>query len=134
MLVKILVTLGSGASVGFGVWHFFVPKAWKWYSYIDPAAAELVAAVRAVNFFFSLCLVLFGAMNILMIFSPKPDRYSILVVLSATCLLWLSRVILQFIFPQGSLSPVLQYGMLSAFIFVALCHIIPLVMITLHKG
>lgn len=35
LLVKSLVIFGSSASIGFGVWHFFVPKAWKWYSYID---------------------------------------------------------------------------------------------------
>ena len=44
---------GASASVGFGMWHFFVPKAWKWYSYIDINATELVAAVRAINVFFS---------------------------------------------------------------------------------
>jgi hypothetical protein len=52
--VKILVTLGSSASTGFGIWHFFVPKAWNWYSYIDIAATELILAVRAINVFFSL--------------------------------------------------------------------------------
>ncbi len=60
LLVKILVMIGSSASIGFGVWHFFVPKAWKWYSYIDANATELAAAVRAINAFFSLSLVLFG--------------------------------------------------------------------------
>ena len=54
LLVKILVIFGSSASIGFGIWHFFVPKAWKWYSYIDSNATELVAAVRAINAFFSL--------------------------------------------------------------------------------
>ena len=53
-LVKILVTIGSSASIGFGIWHFFVPKAWKWYSYIDPAATELIVAIRAINAFFSI--------------------------------------------------------------------------------
>lgn len=50
-LVKTLVTIGSSASIGFGAWHFFVPQAWKWYSYIDSSATELVAAVRAINAF-----------------------------------------------------------------------------------
>ncbi len=63
--VKILVTFGSLASIGFGIWHFFVPRAWKWFSYIDANATELVAAVRAINVFFSLSLVLFGIVNIL---------------------------------------------------------------------
>jgi len=67
LLVKIFVMIGSSASIGFGIWHFFVPRAWKWYSYIDPNATELILAVRAINVFFSLSLVLFGLLNLLFI-------------------------------------------------------------------
>lgn len=35
----------------------FFPGMWKWYSYIDPNATELIAAIRAINMFFSLSLV-----------------------------------------------------------------------------
>jgi hypothetical protein len=121
------VTIGSTASIAFGVWHFTVPKVWKWYSYIDPTATELIVAVRAINVFFSLSLVLFGILNILFIFGNNANRYSIIVLLSATCILWLTRLTFQIIFPQGSLYPGLQYGMLSAFITVTLCYVITLV-------
>jgi hypothetical protein len=124
--VKILVLSGSFASIGFGIWHFFVPEMWKWYSYIDVNATELVAAVRAINVFFSLALVLFGAVNILFIYGNKSNRYSIIVMLAATSILWITRVALQIIYPQGSINLVLQYGMLSAFIFISLCYIISL--------
>jgi hypothetical protein len=124
--VKILVLSGSFASIGFGIWHFFVPEMWKWYSYIDINATELVAAVRAINVFFSLALVLFGAVNILFIYGNKSNRYSIIVMLAATSILWITRVALQIIYPQGSINLVLQYGMLSAFIFISLCYIISL--------
>ena len=133
LLAKILVTIGSSASIGFGMWHFFVPKAWKWYSYIDINAMELVAAVRAVNAFFSLSLVLFGIVNILLIYGDKSSRYSITVVLAATCILWLTRVAFQVIYPQGSLYPGLQYGMLSAFIFISLCYIVSLIHVLFQK-
>jgi len=125
-LVKILVMIGSSASIGFGVWHFFVPAAWKWYSYIDANATELAAAIRAINAFFSLSLVLFGMVNILLIYGDKSNRYSIIVMLSATCILWLTRVAFQLVYPQGSLYPGLQYGMLSAFVVIALCYLVPL--------
>jgi hypothetical protein len=125
-LVKILVTIGSSASIGFGVWHFFVPTIWKWYSYIDSRATELVVAVRAINVFFSLSLVLFGISNLLFIHSGKANRYSIIVMLAGTCILWLTRLALQLIYPQGSINPILQYGMLSAFVIVTLCYLIPL--------
>ena len=126
LLVKILVMIGSYASIGFGIWHFFVPTAWKWYSYMDVHATELIAAVRAINAFFSLSLVLFGIVNILLVYGDKSNRYSISVVLAATCVLWITRVIFQVISPQGSLYPGLQYGMLSAFVIVTLCYLIAL--------
>jgi hypothetical protein len=126
LLVKIGVITGSCASIGFGIWHFFVPSAWNWYAYIDVQATELVAAVRAINVFFSLSLVLFGTVNILLAAGGQPNRYARIVMLAATCVLWLARVIMQIIYPQGSLIPGLQYGMLSAFLFVTLCYAIPL--------
>ena len=126
LLVKILVLIGSCASIGFGIWHFFVPTAWKWYCYIDVNATELVAAIRAINAFFSLSLVLFGVVNILLIYGDKSNRYSIIVMLAATCILWLTRVVFQLIYPQGSLYPGLQYGILSAFIIINLCYMISL--------
>jgi hypothetical protein len=134
LLVKILVTFGSSASIGFGIWHFFVPKAWKWYSYIDANATELVVAVRAINVFFSLSLVLFGIVNMLLVYGDKSNRYSIIVVLAATCILWLTRLSFQIIYPQGSLYPGLQYGMLSAFIIINLCYMISLFIMVLQKN
>lgn len=133
LLVRILISFGSSVSIGFGIWHFFVPKAWKWYSYIDSAATELVAAVRAINAFFSLSLVLFGIVNILLIYGDKSNRYSIIVMLAATCVLWITRVAFQVIYPQGSLYPGLQYGMLSAFVIVTLCYLISLLSVLFQK-
>ena len=132
-IVKVLTTVVSAASIGFGIWHFFVPHAWKWYSYIDPKATELIVAVRAINVFFSLSLVLFGALNLLFIWGGYANRYSITVLLAATCVLWLTRVVLQVIYPQGSINPVLQYGMLSAFIIITLCYLISLGMTVLQN-
>jgi hypothetical protein len=125
--MRTLVAIGSAASVGFGAWHFFVPRAWNWYAYMDPAATELVVAVRAINVFFSLCLVLFGLMNVALAFGKDASRYSLLVALGATVVLWTTRVVLQVVHPQGSASPALQYGMLAAFVVVLACHLVPLV-------
>lgn len=134
IFARILVTIGSGASIGFGIWHFFVPSMWKWYSYIDPNATELVVAVRAINAFFSLSLVLFGLLNLLFIFGGHSNRYSIIALLVVTSILWLTRLSFQLIYPQGSLYPGLQYGMLAAFTIVSLCYIVSLVFILLEKN
>lgn len=133
LFVKILVGVGSIASIGFGIWHFFVPTTWKWYSYIDSNATELIAAVRAINAFFSLSLVLFGVVNMLLVYGNRSNRYSIIVLLTATCVLWITRVVFQVIYPQGSLYAGLQYGMLAAFVIVALCYLIPLISILSQK-
>jgi hypothetical protein len=133
LLVKILVTIGSVTSIGFGIWHFFVPRIWNWYSYIDVNATELVTAVRAINVFFSLSLVLFGILNILLVYGNNSNRYSIIVMLAATCVLWITRLALQVIYPQGSMNPVLQYGMLSAFAIVSLCYMISLCIMMSQK-
>jgi hypothetical protein len=134
MPAKILVTVASLVTMGFGIWHFFIPKVWNWYSYIDAAAPELIIAVRAINVFFSLSLVLFGLMNIFLAFGNRSGKYPTVVVLSATCVLWLVRVLFQIIHPQGSASPTLQYGMLSVFIVVFLCYFVSLGLVVLDKS
>ena len=134
LVYRLMVSFGSLASIAFGIWHFFVPKAWKWYSYMDSKATELVVAVRAVNVFFSLSLVLFGLINILLILGNRANRYSLLVVLAATCILWLTRFVFQIIFPQGSMNPWLQYGMLAAFAVILTCYFVSFLMQAIHKG
>jgi hypothetical protein len=126
LLARVLVTIAGMMSVGFGIWHFFVPKAWNWYSYMDVRATELMTAVRAINVCFSSSLVLFGVLNMLFVCGGRANRYSIIVMLAATCVLWLTRVALQIIYPQGSIYPALRYGMLSVFVIVSLCYMIPL--------
>jgi hypothetical protein len=134
LLVKVLVATGSTVSIGFGVWHFFVPRIWNWYSYIDRSATELVLAVRAINVFFSLSLVLFGVVNVLLVYGGRPSRYSIVVFLAATCVLWMTRVVFQFVYPQGSANPVLQYGMLAVFTVVFLCYAFSLFFVASGKA
>jgi hypothetical protein len=134
LLTRTLVTFGGAASIGLGVWHFFVPRIWDWYSYIDPSATELVLAVRAINVFFSLSLVLFGSMNLLMAYGRTADRYSVLVVLGATCVLWATRVVMQLAYPQGSASAALQYGMLLLFVLVLACYSASLALVLVNRS
>ena len=132
-LLKILISFSSLASIGFGVWHFFVPRAWNWYSYIDVRATELIVAVRAINVFFSLSLVIFGVLNVIFILGGRANRYSIIVLLAATCILWLTRFVFQIIYPQGSINPALQYGMLIAFAIITLCYLVSLYISAANK-
>jgi len=134
LLGKILITAGSAVTIGFGFWHFFVPRIWNWYSYIDPGATELVIAVRNINVFFSLCLVLFGIINIIFISGNHSNRFSIIVMLSVTSVLWITRAVLQLVYPQGSFNPAVQYGMLALFIVVTVCFLVSLCIIIIQKS
>jgi hypothetical protein len=125
-LVKILVTIGSIISIGFGLWHFFVPSIWNWYSYFDKTATELIIAVRAINIFFSLLLVLLGIANMLFVFRKPQDRFSTMVILSISTILWTTRLILQLVYPQGSQNSLIQYTMLFIFMLVLGCFAISL--------
>ena len=118
MIAKILCTLGSAITIGFGAWHFFVPKLYKWYSYMDSSATELAVAVRATNVFFSLSLVLVGIANIIFAYGLKENIQGFLVMMIMSTILWLIRVVMQIFFPQGSMNSTLQYGMLTCFVIV----------------
>ena len=134
LLSKILTTAGSIITICFGLWHFFVPRIWNWYSYIDPKATELIIAVRNINVFFSLCLVLFGVVNIIFINGNHSNRFSIIIILSVTSVLWITRSILQLVYPQGSFNPAVQYGMLAMFILVTICFLVSLGIIIFQKN
>lgn len=133
MTQKILTTLASLITMGFGAWHFFVPMKWNWSSNIAPHATELVLAVNAINFFYSLLLVLIGALNILIIWNDGTDDFTLVVVLSMSAILWTSRSILQVVRPQGTMIRGLQYGMLAVFAGVALMYIASVVLVLSKK-
>jgi hypothetical protein len=79
-------------------------------------------------------LVLFGLMNLLLAYGPDKSRYAALVVLGATCILWSTRVVMQIVYPQGSTSAILQYGMLLSFALVLACHAVALVLVILDRN
>jgi hypothetical protein len=132
MSYKVLTILGSVIMMGFGIWHFFVPTIWKWYSYIDPMATELVLAVRATNFFFSLSLVLIGAFNIVLVSNPQTSRNAIVALLVVNIILWSARVALQTVSPQGTMNAYIQYGMTGSFWLVLILFISALILYIKH--
>ncbi len=128
MFYKILTYIGSIVSIAFGIWHFFVPTIWKWYSYIDVKAQELVLAVRATNIFFSLSLVLIGVMNIVLVSNRYSSKHTMITIFVFNIILWLTRVVLQIVEPQGKINFYIQYGMLSAFVLALILYVAALVL------
>jgi putative flippase GtrA len=72
--------------------------------------------------------------NMLLVFGDKSNEYSLIVVLAATSILWIIRVAMQVMYPQGSLSPILQYGVLIAFIVVSLCYLVSTFVVMSQKS
>jgi hypothetical protein len=114
--IKIITTIGSLIMVGFGVWHLFAPRLWNWYQYMDAQATELVLAVRATNVFFSVSLIILGSTALIFLYRQPVDVFYLRVQLLMLTLLWGLRVMMQLTYPQGTINPVLQYGMLGAFL------------------
>jgi hypothetical protein len=66
--------------------------------------------------------MLMAAVNVLLVLAREPSRYVLQVVLAASTLLWVARVVMQLLFPQGSMRPALQYGMLATFLALAAAY------------
>jgi hypothetical protein len=83
---------------------------------MDAQATELVLAVRATNVFFSVSLIILGGTTVIFLYRQPVDVFYLRVQLLMLTLLWGLRVIMQLAYPQGTINPVLQYGMLGAFL------------------
>jgi len=70
--------------------------------------------------------VMLGVANVLSVLNISKGKFQTIIIISISVLLWLVRVILQVIYPQGSRNQVIQYGMLLVFIIVFLCFAITL--------
>ena len=123
MLYKVLLTIGSTITIGFGAWHLFVPAIWNWYSYFPKEARELVVAVRAINLFFSISLIVFGAIMLVFLYRKSLAVFYVRSIAACLSLLWCIRSLTQVISPQGSINPVLQFGMLGIFIVTFLLFV-----------
>jgi hypothetical protein len=111
----VLATIGSAITIAFGAWHLFVPRIWSWYSYIPADARELVVAVRAINIFFSVSLIMFGTLECIFVHRKPFDAFSATCMTVTLAVLWGLRTVIQIVWPQGSISPALQYGLLAVF-------------------
>jgi hypothetical protein len=120
MIPTVLLTVGSAITIGFGAWHLFVPAIWKWYSYIPNEARELIVAVRAINLFFSVSLIAFGTVLLIFLYRKPTSMFYLRTMAICLALLWSLRTVTQVIWPQGSISPALQYGLLTAFVLTFL--------------
>lgn len=107
---------GGLITMGFGIWHFFIPSEFGWYDYLQDDPVELSRAVGASNFFLSFSLSLIGATSVA-VPSLLPDRGPANTAwLWANVGLWTARSIYQAVAPQGTQVPGLAPSMLAGFV------------------
>ncbi len=107
-----------------GIWHFFVPYFFQWYSYIPDAPIEIYQSINYINFCFSFLLT--GISILLLLVQKKlfADWKELKIFYVFFVLVWLSRVIIQIIWPWPSS---LQIWLLLAFTMEFIFTLIPMI-------
>ena len=127
-IIKSLYYIGTTLSMLVGIWHFFVPWMFQWYSYIPDEYETLIVGIDWTNFFFSLLLT--GLSLLLIIFGKKTfdGNNDVLVFYGFLVFVWLCRVAITFIVPWP-LEPIkwAAYGQQIAAFVISIVLLIPFV-------
>lgn len=124
---------GGIITLGFGIWHFFIPSLFGWYDYLRDKPEELTRAISATNFFLSFSLSLIGGTSVVLptIF-PEAETFNI-VWLWANTALWTARSVYQMANPQGTQIKGLAPAMLTGFILTDLLFLFSAVVNTVLR-
>ena len=98
-IAKVLFNIACIIGVIVAVWHFFVPYSSNWFSYIPDAPTEIIQSINYINFCFSFLLA--GISLLLIIVQKKLFGSSgeLRIFYAFYTLIWLSRIIIQLIWP-----------------------------------
>ena len=98
-IIKSFYYIGTLLSMLVGVWHFFVPWMFQWYSYIPKEYENLIVGIDWTNFFFSLLLT--GLSLLLIVFGKKVfcGNRDIFIFYGFLVFVWLCRTAITFIEP-----------------------------------
>lgn len=111
-----------------GIWHFFVPYMFQWYSYIPNEYGNLIVGIDWTNFFFSLLLT--GISLLLILFCNKVfnGNGELFVFYGFLIFVWFCRVIITFIEPWP-LEPIAwaAYGQQIAAFVIFIVQLIPFI-------
>ena len=133
--IKITYYVGLTLSLCVGIWHFFVPAMFQWYTYIPSQYENLIVGIDWTNFFFSLLLT--GLSLLLILFGKKvfAKNREVLAFYGLMVFTWLWRVLITFIVPWP-LEPIAwaAYGQQIAAILIFILQLIPLIFLIWPKG
>lgn len=97
--MKKLYITGLILSTIVGIWHFFIPYIYKWYSYIPNAPREITVSVDWINYFFSLLLT---GISLLLLYMTKEifsKNREVLIFYTFLVFVWLNRIIITIVHP-----------------------------------
>lgn len=125
---KALYYTGMVLSLLVGLWHFFVPWMFAWYSYIPASYKNLIVGIDWTNLCFS--LFLFGASLLMLLWGRKVfamNREAV-TVYSGLTFVWVFRVALAIIEPWP-LEPVAfpAYLQFAGAVLIMVLLLIPLI-------
>lgn len=131
-ITNIFLITGLIIRGAFGLWHFFIPYQYNWYSYIPSAPREIIVSVDWINFFFSLFLS--GNSVLLFIFRKKILAKEIVSFsfYGFLTFAWLIRVIITMVHPWNY--DLMQLIQLDCFVIVFIILLIPFLCIMLEIG
>jgi len=132
--MRTLYSIGLLLSTAVGLWHFTVPYAYQWYSYIPNEYENLIVSIDYVNFFFS--LLLSGYSLLLLFFRKKifSGNKELLIMYGFMVFVWFCRTAITFIepVPIKYLTWIVYGQQIGAFV-VFLLQVIPLVYLLKEK-
>jgi hypothetical protein len=101
-VAKVFFNIACIISFAVAVWHFFVPYSSKWFSYIPNAPTEIIQSINYINFCFSFLLA--GISLLLLMVQKKlfDGSRELRIFYIFFTLVWLSRIIVQLIWPWPS--------------------------------
>ena len=123
---KVLYYVGVTMSMLMGLWHFFVPWMFQWYSYIPDEYEVLIVSINWVNLCFS--LFLFGISLIMLLWGKKIFMYNkeAITIYGFLVIVWIFRAVIAVVNPCPPEANVwLSYGQFIGSILIVIMMIIP---------
>lgn len=128
---KVLFNIACIIGCIVAIWHFFVPYSSKWFSYIPDAPTEIIQSINYINFCFSFLL---AGISLLLITVQKKlfeGSKELRIFYTFFTLIWLSRIIIQLIWPWPSS---LQLWLVVAFSTEFIFALIPMIYLLKNTG
>lgn len=123
---KVFFNIACIIGVIVAVWHFSVPYSSKWFSYIPDAPLEIIQSINYINFCFSFLLAGISLLLIIMQKKLFDDSGELRIFYAFFTLIWLSRIVIQLIWPWPSS---LQLWLVVAFSTEFIFALIPMIYI-----